>query len=228
MENTQNEEKTSKVEKTTQKNEVKEKTDKNLNLFQKIIEITNEIKIKKSGKNTHAKFSYFTPEDVYNAINPLLKKYGLFIKFDLIKSKEQDLYNSTAEVFDLNSEREDKSLVYKFDIPQTQVHGASAGQNAGATLTYAKRYMLMNIFNIADNESDLDSKDQKTFIQKNKIKEETEIAIQEKMEYLELTDEQKKKTFKIYGVYRAGDLSEEKAQKLIKLLNDKITKKENE
>ena len=43
-----------------------------------------------------------------------------------------------------------------FDIPLTTVAGASEAQNAGATMTYCKRYMIMNAFNIAENEVDPD------------------------------------------------------------------------
>jgi hypothetical protein len=119
-------------------------------LQKKIITITNELRAQKDGKNNFANYNYFKPDDLLNLLNPLLLKHDLFCKFNLTY---KDSYYEAELILADDKEKE----VYKFDILKATVKGANEAQNSGATLTYAKRYSLMNAFNIAENESDFDS-----------------------------------------------------------------------
>jgi hypothetical protein len=69
--------------------------------------------------------------------------------------KSIEMYHGILEVKDINS---NESHEFKLDIPMTKVPGTSAGQETGATMTYCKRYLLMDAFNIADNRLDLDAR----------------------------------------------------------------------
>ena len=131
--------------------EKKEKTIK-----QKIVAISNELRLTKEGENPFQNFSYFKPDDILKALNPLLEKYSLFMSFNLPYNHEKVMYEAVLYFEDLEDEKQ--SITYKFDIPLTKVVGASEAQGAGATLTYAKRYSIMNAFSIADNSDDLDAK----------------------------------------------------------------------
>jgi hypothetical protein len=131
---------------------------------ERIVEISNELSIGREGKNDFQGFKYFKPDDILRQINPLLQKNRLFTKFEMTFNKEKEMYESKMTISDIDI-REDLQRgpveVYQFDIPMTHVKGAGEAQNAGATMTYCKRYMIMNIFNIADNEVDPDNEKNK-------------------------------------------------------------------
>lgn len=127
-----------------------------MTIKQKIVTISNQLRVTKDGTNTFAKYDYFKPDDILKALNPLLKEHNLFMSFNLPFNKEKVMYEATLYFEDLEDEKQ--NITYKFDIPLTKVSGASEAQGAGATMTYAKRYSIMNAFSIADNDDDLDNK----------------------------------------------------------------------
>lgn len=131
-----------------------------LTLKQKIIAISNELRVQKEGKNSFANYEYFKPDDINRLINPLLQKYDILILFNL--EMQNDFYRATLTVEDA---KEEQNRVYTMDIDKAVVKGANPAQNSGATMTYAKRYLMMNVFNIADNGADFDSDNmsQKTY-----------------------------------------------------------------
>lgn len=122
---------------------------------ERIVKISNEIRIIKAGKNEFTKTGYFQPDDILRAINPLLLKYDLFSVFNMTWNKEKDMYEGSLGIQDV---RLNSFVEYKFDIPMQHLKGnAGEAQNAGATQTYCKRYMFMNAFNLADNKMDPDN-----------------------------------------------------------------------
>jgi hypothetical protein len=140
-----------------------------MNIYEKIVEISNELRITKDGNNEFKGFKYFRPDDIAQAITPLEKKYKIILLFSLIFEKAKEMYEGSLII--ANMDEGEKStvpteVILKFDIPLTSVAAASPAQNAGATLTYCKRYMIMSAFNIADNAADPDA-DQKGSAQKN-------------------------------------------------------------
>jgi len=143
---------------------------KDLSIAERIIAIQNEIRVNKDGHNTFSNYDYFRPDEILQALNPLLKKYNVYIKFDL-EEKSERTYTAKTTVKNAEGTAEE---IYIFDINKALVKGANEAQNSGATMTYAKRYSLMNIFNIAEDSSDFDSDAyyKKNTIIKKQIKEE--------------------------------------------------------
>lgn len=131
-----------------------------MNIYQKIIAVSEELRITKEGDNTFKGFKYFRPDDIAKAIVPLLKKHELILFFDMPFSKEKDKYEGKLVILESDKAKLPEGQIEKvelqFDIPLTTVASASEAQNAGATMTYCKRYMIMNAFNIAENEADPD------------------------------------------------------------------------
>lgn len=123
---------------------------------EKIVAISNELRVGKDGKNAFQGYEYFRPDDIAKAVNPLLEKYGILISFSMPFSAESQMYQCTLTIE--NTENEEK-VTYRYDTPLTEVKGSSKAQGAGATMTYSKRYMIQNAFNLAENEADLDSKE---------------------------------------------------------------------
>lgn len=141
----------------------------------RIVQIMNEIRMKKEGKNTFSNYNYFRPDDIFKELNELLLKHGLITIFNLIREDKEsekvvvemeknnvktiteilkDKYIAILEIVDVET---DESIKYEFHLRNATLSGANDAQNAGATLTYAKRYLLMNAFNIAENDLDPDT-----------------------------------------------------------------------
>ena len=125
-----------------------------MNIYQKIIAISKDLRVPKEGKNEFKGFAYFKPDDIAKAIVPLLEKYELILFFDMPFNKDKGMYEGKLTIAETNISS--AKVEIGFDIPLTSVQGATEAQNAGATMTYCKRYMIMNIFNLADNEADPD------------------------------------------------------------------------
>jgi hypothetical protein len=125
-----------------------------MKLYEKVLHISRDLRLSKEGKNKGIGFNYFNPDDINREITPLLIKYGVFIRFDLVlKQGSETIYTALASVIDIAT---DKQIDYQFDIKEAVVQRAQGAQATGATITYAKRYTYMNIFNIADNKDDPD------------------------------------------------------------------------
>lgn len=121
----------------------------------RIIEISNKIRISKDGFNEHCKYNYFEPDSILKALNPLLEEYNLIALFNLVQNN--GYYTATLTIEDLDS---DEKVILQFDIDKAVIKASNPAQCSGGTATYAKRYLLMNCFNIADNQADLDSSHQ--------------------------------------------------------------------
>ena len=129
--------------------------DTSANIFKRLSEARNKISVTKSGFNIHKKYYYYLPEDVNKAVNEVCNSTGILDCFDLKYDKELGMYHSVVVLINIDNPAE--VIDFVFDIPRAEIHGADGAQNAGGTLTYAKRYSYMNVFNIADNADDLDS-----------------------------------------------------------------------
>lgn len=132
-----------------------------MNIYQKIIALSEELRINKEGDNTFKGFRYFRPDDIAREIVPLLKKHELILFFDMPFNKDKGMFEGKLTICESGEQETTATnpgkVELQFDIPLTTVAGASEAQNAGATMTYCKRYMIMNAFNIAENEADPDA-----------------------------------------------------------------------
>jgi|GEM_PF-4753472 len=131
-------------------------SEEKLSVKKRIVKISNLLRVKKEGENKFANYTYFQPDAILANLNPLLEEYDLFTKFELkVHPTKANYYLGELTIEDVDTE--DDKQIYEFDIEKAEVKGANAAQNSGATLTYGKRYSLMNAFNIADNDDDFDS-----------------------------------------------------------------------
>ena len=129
--------------------------EKQKTLYQKLqdarVELQN-MKLKKSGKNTYSNFNYYELADLLPAINVLCKKYGLFTKFDIKREGEVEMatlsIHSGAEVVIFSS----PTAEAKIGVKKDGTGGADPIQNLGAKITYLRRYLLMNVFEIVEND----------------------------------------------------------------------------
>ena len=132
------------------------------NLYQKLANARvdlQEMKLKKSGKNDYSNYSYYELGDFLPAINALCKKYGLFTKFNVISDKGTEKAVLTV----LNGEKPEEKTDFVSPTAEVrigakwedgkQTGGADPIQNLGGKITYMRRYMLINAFEIVESDS---------------------------------------------------------------------------
>jgi len=120
--------------------------------LQEARKIVKNTKIKKEGKNTFSKYSYFTPEQVENIVSDACFSVGLLPKFDLIESETKLI--ATLTIYEIETA---ENLIFRMvtDIPV--IKATNIAQQLGGTVTYSERYLKMTAFGIVENTLDFDS-----------------------------------------------------------------------
>ena len=141
-----------------------------MEIYKKIsdaIDIIKKSDLKKAGYNDYSKYAYYTPEQVNKLVYDACKEVKLFIKFDLFRN-EFGMFGQLS-VISLDNPNEYVNYNMSTDIPQ--ITATNITQQLGGSMTYTKRYMLMNIFDIVDNTLDFDTpqKPQKKETKKHKL-----------------------------------------------------------
>ena len=118
-------------------------------IYKDIAEIQKELmgmKIKKSGKNTFAKFNYHELEDLLPVIVPLCFERELIMNFTFTKEE------AILKIRNWNTPGE----VVSTRVPMPEVRELNGGMNImqseGAYITYLKRYLLTNMFLIMEKD----------------------------------------------------------------------------
>lgn len=109
-------------------------------LQQARVDLQNK-KIKKSGKNQY--YSYYELGDFLPAINEIL--HGL---------KVHSIFNITREkaVLRLIDTEDNTEELFETPFIKAELKGCTAIQSLGASITYLKRYLYMNAFEIVEND----------------------------------------------------------------------------
>ena len=116
--------------------------------------IIKSTKIKRDGSNKFSNYDYFTPDQVSNLVNDACQEVGLLTVFSLNK----DEVGYFGELVTIDVETGDTvTSIMRTEIPE--IKATNATQKMGGAYTYTKRYMLMNEFDIADNNLDFDAQD---------------------------------------------------------------------
>lgn len=121
--------------------------DKKLNIYEKLQNCRVGLQdqtIKKSGKNDFSKYEYFELGDFLPHINKLLKENKLSSIFQFTSEK------ATLTIIDVEN-IEDK-IEFSTPVEVTQLKGCNMMQNIGGTQTFARRYLYVMAFEIAEND----------------------------------------------------------------------------
>lgn len=110
-----------------------------------------ESKMKKDGKNSFAKYDYFTPSLISRAVNYACGKVGLMWVFSL--KKDQFGTFGQLEIIDMET---GQKVVTELRTEKPEIKATNSAQQMGGLMTYTQRYMLMSAFDIVDNELDFD------------------------------------------------------------------------
>lgn len=126
---------------------------KTLVKIQKAIELIKGKNLKKLGKNKFSNYDYYTPEQVSELVIGATHEVGLLTKFDLIRN---DLgITGRLSIFDIESD--ESPVVYEMASAIPDIKATNISQQLGGAMTYTKRYLLMNAFDITDNNLDFDT-----------------------------------------------------------------------
>ena len=114
------------------------------------------MQLSKDGKNAFAQYDYFTPELVQKMVDKGIEGLDILVKFDMIRDEGFPVCKlSIIECLT------GASCIFTYITEVPDVKATNAAQRYGALQTYAKRYMLMNAFNITDNTLDFDAQTDK-------------------------------------------------------------------
>jgi hypothetical protein len=122
--------------------------------IQKAIELIKSKNLKKLGKNTFSKYDYYTPEQVAELVTWACREVKILPKFDL-KRNELGI-TGTLSIYNLEAFAE-MPVIYEMASAIPDIKATNISQQIGGAMTYTKRYLLMNAFDIVDNNLDFDT-----------------------------------------------------------------------
>lgn len=144
-----------------------------LNLYQKLLEIQKQV-IGLGKDKSGGSYQYVTGSKVLEYIKPLMNKYGLILKQEVI-----DITNERQNYivgFGTPKQREKSEILSTCKMRFTWIDCETGekdenlfvanGQNdwdkgVGSALTYGERYFLLKYFHIATDEDDIDNPERK-------------------------------------------------------------------
>lgn len=118
-----------------------------MNVFEKLNEARvrfQSANVKKSGVNKFAGYTYYELSDILPAINMLARE----LKFTCVISFSADM--ATLDFVD-NEKPEDK-ITFTSPMSEANLKGCMAVQCLGGVITYIKRYLYQNCFEIVESD----------------------------------------------------------------------------
>ena len=103
------------------------------------------IDIKKSGWNKYSEYKYMEMEDFLPHLRQLMFKYRITTEF----SMDQDNKIGILQLLDCDSSQK---LVFTMPYEIPEIKATNLMQKIGGAATYLRRYLLINAFDIAEND----------------------------------------------------------------------------
>lgn len=117
--------------------------------YEKVQKIQEELKAPKNQFNKFGNYAYRSCEDIYNAVKPLLAKYGLVLTVtdELVMIGERYYIKATATL-------QENAILYIKNVAYAREEetkkGMDGSQITGASSSYARKYALNGLFLIDD------------------------------------------------------------------------------
>lgn len=173
--------------------------------------------MKKSGENKFSHYNYFELGDFLPEINEICERNGLATIFEFTEEK--------AYLNIINIENIEENLTFSTPIKISELKGCSFMQSIGGTQTYARRYLYIMAFEIAENDTiDSTEVDQDAIDRKKKINKPSVMTINK------LIAESETDIKKFLGwaeVKKVEDITNEMLGTCLKMLEKKITDNKN-
>jgi hypothetical protein len=119
------------------------------NVYEKLQECRcrlQELKPKKSGKNSYAGFEYYTLDDFIPHINLLFNEHKLCSMFNIELIDNVPI--ATLKIIDV--EKTDDVITFTSTIADANLKGCTPIQSLGGIHTYMKRYLYLNALEIVE------------------------------------------------------------------------------
>lgn len=137
-----------------------------MNIYEKIARARNafaELNVKKEGKNTYAGYTYFTLDDILPAVNTIAEDLKFVTIFDTTSDnasltivdceKPEDKVTFSCAYVRTITKTIGKDGKETTDVQGSSLKGCHPVQNEGATITYLKRYLYLNAFEISEGDA---------------------------------------------------------------------------
>lgn len=192
---------------------------KKFNIYQKIqrarVDLQNK-DLKKTGYNKYSNYKYFELGDFLPHINDICNEIGLYTEF----SYEEKL--ATLTIY--NTENLEEKRIWTTPVEVATLKGCSTIQNIGGTQSFARRYLYMMAFEIAETDViDGGAVDEDAELGKQKIGKAHVLTINS---LIQETETDKKEFLAWAGVNKVEDITNEAVGTCLTMLNKKKTLKE--
>ena len=192
---------------------------KKFNIYQKIqkarVDLQNK-DLKKTGYNKYSNYKYFELGDFLPHINDICNEIGLYTEF----SYEEKL--ATLTIY--NTENLEEKRIWTTPVEVATLKGCSTIQNIGGTQSFARRYLYMMAFEIAETDViDGGAIDEDAELGKQKIGKAHVLTINS---LIQETETDKKEFLAWAGVNKVEDITNEAVGTCLTMLNKKKTLKE--
>ena len=185
-----------------------------MTLYEKLVNIQNELVAPKNQYNKFGGYSYRNCEDICNALKPLLLKQKLTLQLtdELVLIGERYYIKATARLTDGESAIENVSYARE----EENKKGMDGSQITGASSSYARKYALNGLF-LIDDVKDSDSTNTGENEPKKEEKGSQRIALINRVNELELElDIPHEKTLEVYKVTSNNQMTDSQLQECIK------------
>lgn len=118
-----------------------------MNVYEKLNEARMRFQlagVKKSGQNKFAGYTYYELADIVPTINGFAKD----LKFTCVIN----VSNEIASLDFIDLEKPEDKITFTCPMAKAQLKGCHEVQNVGASVTYLKRYLYQNCFEIIEND----------------------------------------------------------------------------
>lgn len=162
----------------------KEKETKKKNIYEKLLNIQQELKAPKGQYNSFGKYKYRNCEDILEAVKPLLKKEKVVLTLsdDIIFINNRFYIKATALLINIENP-EDKISNMAFAREEDIKKGMDGSQITGASSSYARKYALNGLFAI-DDTKDSDTTNTGTSNEESKVEKKTLKATEKQISYI--------------------------------------------
>lgn len=197
-----------------------------MNIYEKLLNIQNELKAPKNQFNKFGNYKYRNAEDILEAVKPICLKYKAVINvYDTIK-QVGDRYYVEANAVITDVEKPAEYIENKASAREEESKkGMDSSQVTGATSSYARKYALNGLLCI-DDTKDTDSEEYQKQVQKNNkgttpynFEKEEVLMIQESQKQqirTEIDETTIKKYLKEKGKSKISELTFKEAHDLLK------------
>lgn len=191
---------------------------KDLNIYERLMNVQQALKAGKNLKNAAMHFSYRSAEMILEAVKPLLKANRLVLTLeDNVQTIGETNY-VIAKATLISIDRTEQVSTTAFAREDMMKRGLDSPQMTGSASSYARKYALNGLFAIDDNKdndtTNVTPTGEKTYEQKAKS-----ATFEEKVAKIKEYETDLKQVYETRGlVYEPNFSSKEEVEKLYKLV----------